>query len=187
MNDSQPTGLRRLLGEHLPYRMLEDSAIPMHVVATDLLTGATVCLSSGTAVDAVLASCAIPAIYPPVRIADRLLIDAGVASTTPIRAAVELGATRLIVLPTRFACRGCGHWQARAVRREPAFVLDLTPDPVRRGATSRAPKRSAARQPPPHLRVRCELGQETGHALQAVGCPAGTAAGRLHTLIVGGL
>jgi len=100
----EPTALRRLLGEHLPYRMLEDSAIPMHVVATDLPTGATVCLSSGTAVDAVLASCAIPAIYPPVRIADRLLIDGAVASNTPIRAAVELGATRLIVLPTRFAC-----------------------------------------------------------------------------------
>lgn len=84
--------------------MLEDSAIPMHVVATDLLTGATVRLSSGTAVDAVLASCAIPAIYPPVRIGDRQLIDAAVASNTPIRAAVELGATRLIVLPTRFTC-----------------------------------------------------------------------------------
>ena len=61
-------------------------------------------LSSRTAVDAVLASCAIPAIYPPVRIGERLLIDAAVASNTPIRVAVELGATRLIVLPTRFAC-----------------------------------------------------------------------------------
>ena len=100
----EPTGLRRLLRAHLPYRMLEDSAIPMHVVATDLLTGATVRLSTGTAVEAVLASCAIPGIYPPVRIGDRQLIDAAVASNTPIRAAVELGATRLIVLPTRFAC-----------------------------------------------------------------------------------
>jgi NTE family protein len=100
----EPTGLRHLLRTHLPYRMLEDSAIPIHVVATDLRTGATVRLSSGTAVDAVLASCAIPAIYPPVRISERLLIDAAVASNTPIRAAVELGAKRLIVLPTRFAC-----------------------------------------------------------------------------------
>ena len=60
----EPTGLRRLLLAHLPYRMLEDSTIPMHVVATDLLTGATVRLSTGTAVDAVLASCAIPANSP---------------------------------------------------------------------------------------------------------------------------
>lgn len=99
-----PTGLRGLLAAHLPFRMLEDSVLPMHVVATDLLTGAAVRLSAGPAVEAVLASCAIPAIYPPVRFGDRQLIDGAVACNTPVRTAVELGATRLIVLPTAFAC-----------------------------------------------------------------------------------
>jgi NTE family protein len=100
----RPTGLRHLLETHLPSRMLEESTIPMHVVATDVRTGATVRLSSGAAVDAVLASCAIPAIYPPVRIGNQLLFDGAVASNTPIRVAVELGAKRIFVLPTRFAC-----------------------------------------------------------------------------------
>lgn len=99
-----PSGLRKLLAAHLPYSLLEDSAIPMHVMATDLLTGAPVRLSAGSAVEAVLASCAIPAIYPPVHIGDRRLIDGAVACNTPIRTAIELGATRLILLPTAFAC-----------------------------------------------------------------------------------
>jgi NTE family protein len=100
----EPTGLRRLLASHLPCATLEASAVPMHVVATDLMTGAPVRLSSGPTVDAVLASCAIPAIYPPARLGDRQLIDGAVACNTPIRTAVELGATRLILLPTAFAC-----------------------------------------------------------------------------------
>lgn len=99
-----PSGLRKLLAAHLPYSLLEDSIIPMHVVATDQLTGAPVRVSAGAAVEAVLASCAIPAIYPPVVIRGRQLIDGAVACNTPIRIAVELGATRLIVLPTAFAC-----------------------------------------------------------------------------------
>ena len=100
----EPGGLRNLLALHLPLSRLEDAEIPVHVTATDLLTGSLVRLSAGTAIAAVLASCAIPAIYPPVQIDGRSLIDGGVACSTPVRAAMELGATRLIVLPTSFAC-----------------------------------------------------------------------------------
>lgn len=97
-------GLRRLLEDNLPYRALENAACPLHVVATDLLGGAVVPLSAGPVVDAVLASCAIPAAFPPVRIGERYLMDGAVASNTPIRAALELGANRLVVLPTGYAC-----------------------------------------------------------------------------------
>lgn len=99
-----PRGLRALLEKRLPYRELEHAAVPLHVIATDLLGGGSVRLSSGPAVEAVLASCAIPAAFPPVCIGDRYLIDGAVASNTPISVAVELGAERLIVLPTGFAC-----------------------------------------------------------------------------------
>lgn len=98
------SGLRTLLEQRLPYRNLEDAAIPIHVVATDVLDGRTVKLSTGSAAEAVLASCAIPAAFPSVRIGERQLMDGGVASNTPISIAVELGAERLIVLPTGFAC-----------------------------------------------------------------------------------
>lgn len=98
------SGLRRLLEQHLPYALLEDAAIPIHIVASDMVTGDEVLLSSGSAVDAVLASAAIPGVFAPVRIDGRLLVDGGVANNTPISTAVRLGATRVIVLPTGFAC-----------------------------------------------------------------------------------
>lgn len=97
-------GLRRLIERHLTYRELENAAIPMHIAATELLSGAPVHLTSGPAVEAILASCAIPAAFPPVRIGNDLLIDGAIANNTPIVAAVGLGATRIIVLPTGFAC-----------------------------------------------------------------------------------
>jgi NTE family protein len=97
-------GLRHLLEHHLPYRQLEDATLPMHVVASDMLTGCEVRLSSGPVVDAVLASTAIPGVFPPVCINGQLLVDGGVANNTPISTAVHLGATRIIVLPTGFAC-----------------------------------------------------------------------------------
>ena len=99
-----PGGLRLLLETHLPYRQLEGAAVSLHVVATDLLGGALVRLSSGSAIDAVLASCAIPGAFPPVRIGEQHLVDGAVASNTPIRVALELGARRLIVLPSGYAC-----------------------------------------------------------------------------------
>lgn len=97
-------GLRALLEQRLPYRNLEDAAIPVHVVATDMLDGRAVTLSTGPAAVAVLASCAVPAAFPPVRLGERQLMDGAVASNTPITVAIELGAERLIVLPTGFAC-----------------------------------------------------------------------------------
>ncbi len=99
-----PTSLRQLLERVLPYEALEDARIPCHVVATDVRNGEEVLLSSGSAVDAVLASAAIPGVFPPVSVQGRQLIDGGIASNTPIAAAVALGARRVIVLPTGFSC-----------------------------------------------------------------------------------
>ena len=99
-----PSALRRLLERHLPYRLLEHATIPVHVVATDMVLGVERLLSTGSVVDAVMASTAIPGLFPPVRIGDHDLIDGGVANNTPISSALALGATRVVVLPTGFAC-----------------------------------------------------------------------------------
>jgi NTE family protein len=98
-----PANLRNLIERHLPYRNLEDAAIPVHVIATNL-GGVPVCLSSGPAVPAVLASAAIPAAFPTVCIGGDDLVDGAVGSNTPILTAAKLGATRIIALPTGFAC-----------------------------------------------------------------------------------
>jgi NTE family protein len=97
-------GLQRLLERELPYRQFEGARIPLHVVAADQRTGDEVLLSKGELVAAVLASTAIPGVFPAVSIDGRLLVDGVVATGTPISTAVRLGATRLIVLPCGFTC-----------------------------------------------------------------------------------
>jgi NTE family protein len=92
-------GLRAILERHIPYERLEDAQVPVHVVASELKNGGAVVLSSGPAIPALLASCAIPGVFPPVTIDRRELVDGGVANHTPIEAAVELGAQRIYVLP----------------------------------------------------------------------------------------
>lgn len=97
-------GFRRLLRRHLRFERLEDAPIALHVVATDVLTGVDVQLSQGNAIDAIMASAAIPGIFPPVRIGGRLLMDGGVVENTPIGHAVQLGATTVWVLPSGGSC-----------------------------------------------------------------------------------
>ena len=99
-----PANLRRLIQDNLPYENLEDAPVPVHAVATCAQSGTDIVISSGPAVDALLASAAIPAVFPPVPLGGRMLVDGGVATNTPIPAAVELGADRLIVLPAGYAC-----------------------------------------------------------------------------------
>lgn len=97
-------GLRTLLAERLPLTDLQHAAIPVHVVATDLLSGEEALLSDGDAVSAVLASTAIPGILPPVRREGRVLVDGGLADNAAISQAIRLGADRVYVLPTGYAC-----------------------------------------------------------------------------------
>jgi NTE family protein len=94
--------LRSILERHIPYDRLEDAAVPVHVVATELKSGRAAILASGPAVPALLASCAIPGVFPPVEIARRHYVDGGVASHTPITVAIELGAEKIYVLPVGF-------------------------------------------------------------------------------------
>lgn len=97
-------GLRRLLEEQLGFDRIEDAPTALAVVATDAATGRQVVLDRGPVVPAVLASAALPAVYPPVRIDGRTLIDGGIANNTPITLAVEAGATEVWVLSTGYAC-----------------------------------------------------------------------------------
>ncbi|MGA9501283.1 MAG: patatin-like phospholipase family protein [Pseudolabrys sp.] len=100
----EPHGLRMLIESNLTYRNLEDAKIPIHIVATNVLTGGTVVLSEGSAAQAIIASAAIPAVFPPVRFEDVYLVDGAVSSNTAVKVAVDQGARRLIILPTGYAC-----------------------------------------------------------------------------------
>lgn len=97
-------GLRQLLDQHLTFDLLEDAPIPLVVVATDLLTGREVPLRTGDARGAVLASCAIPGIFPVVEHEGMALVDGGLANNTAISEAVAAGAEKIYVLPSGYPC-----------------------------------------------------------------------------------
>jgi NTE family protein len=97
-------GIRKLIEDHLPYRNLEQAQLPVHIVTTDFVSGESVVLSDGPAVEAILASTAIPGAFTPVRYRNHFLADGAISSNTPVRVAVRKGAKRLIVLPAGHAC-----------------------------------------------------------------------------------
>lgn len=111
-------GLRQVIEDGLDYERLEDATIPLEVVTTSLSDGRERWLTQGPVVEAVLASAAIPAIFPPVLVEGDLLVDGGVVNNVPISRAIAAGATRVYVLL-------CGplHYQPRPARRPVEAVL----------------------------------------------------------------
>ncbi|MDZ7721611.1 MAG: patatin-like phospholipase family protein [candidate division KSB1 bacterium] len=69
---------------------IEETRIPFAAVATDVLTGDEVILSSGPITSAVAASSALPGVLPPVEYEGKLLIDGAATSSVPVRAAKKL-------------------------------------------------------------------------------------------------
>lgn len=110
------SGLRRLLADHLRFENLEEAPIPFHVVATDVLSGLGMRLSTGQAVESILASSAIPGVLPPITIDGRAHFDGGVIDNSPISHAVDLGADTIWVLATGYSC---------ALQRAPRAALGM--------------------------------------------------------------
>jgi Predicted esterase of the alpha-beta hydrolase superfamily len=81
----------------------EDLAIPLGIVATDVINRECVVFKEGPVYEAVRASIAFPGVFTPVRKEDRLLVDGGVTERLPIKLARELGATRVIAVDVTFA------------------------------------------------------------------------------------
>lgn len=94
-----PDRLRSYLTSQIGSADLDEAVVPAHTIVTDLADGQPVVLSSGSAVDALIASTALPGVFPPAMIEGRQYVDGGVAADTPIRQAEDLGATVTYVLP----------------------------------------------------------------------------------------
>src|SRR2546429_1573063 len=91
-------GLSRFVARHLQVHNFEDLAVPLHTVAIDLTLGAKAVFSHGPLGPAVLASSAIPGVFPPVIIEGRQHVDGGLVDPTGLDTAIELGARRGLVL-----------------------------------------------------------------------------------------
>lgn len=71
---------------------LEDSPIPLAIIAADVASGDRVVLKSGSAADAVMASTCIPGVFVPVEMGDRLLVDGGIVEQMPTSSLKSMGA-----------------------------------------------------------------------------------------------
>jgi NTE family protein len=92
------SALRRLLESSLGYDTFEQTRVPLSVVATSLRTGCDHWFTSGSVVSAVLASAALPAVFPPVEIDGERFVDGGVVDNVPISRALAGGVERIFVL-----------------------------------------------------------------------------------------
>jgi NTE family protein len=91
-------GVRNIIETGLVFERLEESPIPLEVVATSLTNGRMQWFSEGPAVERILASAALPALLPPVDIDGEAFIDGGVVDNVPIGRAIAQGAERVFVL-----------------------------------------------------------------------------------------
>ncbi len=93
------THIRRVLALTVPVARIEDTKIPLAIALTDTESRRRVIVHAGDALQTVMASSAVPGLFPPVRIGGREYIDGGITSDPPVAPAVELGATRAFVMP----------------------------------------------------------------------------------------
>jgi NTE family protein len=80
----ESTGLEELIDRATAARSFTDLAVPLRVVATDLDTGEEVVLANGPLKPALLASTALPGVFPVVSHEGRRLVDGGVVNTVPL-------------------------------------------------------------------------------------------------------
>ena len=90
--------LARYVNELLGGRLIENMAIPLGIVATDLGNGQAVLFQRGDTGTAVRASSAVPAVFVPVKISGREYVDGGLVSPVPVRFARQMGADVVIAV-----------------------------------------------------------------------------------------
>ncbi|MCU1356500.1 MAG: Patatin [Acidimicrobiales bacterium] len=109
--------LREVVEDVLPARRFEELVVPFQCVAAALSDGpAETWFDHGLLVDPILASAALPAVYPPVEIDGVKYLDGAIVNDVPVSRAVELEADRIFVLHV-------GSWDRP--RPEPKRPIDM--------------------------------------------------------------
>ncbi|MCG8342727.1 MAG: patatin-like phospholipase family protein [Chlorobiales bacterium] len=103
--------VRDLLGK----RRIEESPVPLAIVATDIGSGEKIVLKKGDVAEAVMASSSIPAVYKPVEIDGRMLVDGVLMENVPVSPLLELG-MRPVVCVDLMDCY---------IFRKPGNMIDL--------------------------------------------------------------
>ncbi|MCX7609397.1 MAG: patatin-like phospholipase family protein [Anaerolineales bacterium] len=111
-------GARRVLHELLGERTFSDLRIPCALTAVDVRSGREVLLNDGLVVDAILATIAVPGVFPPKILGGHELVDGGVLDPVPVSVARHLAPALPVVAV------------ALTPRTEPAIDLEKLPLPV---------------------------------------------------------
>jgi NTE family protein len=90
--------LRRLLRDRLPVQRFEDLVVPFECVAASIEGAREHWFSTGDLIEPILASCALPGVFPPVSIGDEHFFDGGLVNSIPLARAVARGADTVWVL-----------------------------------------------------------------------------------------
>lgn len=90
--------IRKLLEKHMGDIEFADLKIPFHCIAADMVTQKIVEFSEGKVLDGVLASSCIPAIFNPIEMDDKRLIDGGVIHRVPYEEVRNMGAEVVVAV-----------------------------------------------------------------------------------------
>ena len=100
------TGLASVIADFIGAEVtFADLRLPFAAMATDIATARPHVMSDGPVLPALLASAAIPGIYPPVELGSLRLYDGGLVANVPMRQALAMGAKSLVVLDCNFPGR----------------------------------------------------------------------------------
>ena len=91
-------GLQNYVNKAVQNQPIEKLKKPFGAVATDLATGQSILFRRGNTGAAVRASSAVPGVFQPVKISERLYVDGGLVAPVPVAAARELGADFVIAV-----------------------------------------------------------------------------------------
>lgn len=90
--------LRALIDEALPGARIEDLAVRFECVAASIERAGAHWFDRGSLADAVLASCAVPGLLPPVEVDGEHFLDGGLVHSVPVGRAIAQGVQRVFVL-----------------------------------------------------------------------------------------
>lgn len=80
-------GLTNILMDYIGQKRFEDLSIPFACTAVDINSAHEVIISKGPVLDAIMATVAIPGVFPPVVLGDKTLVDGGVFDPVPVSVA----------------------------------------------------------------------------------------------------
>jgi NTE family protein len=90
--------LRHVIDRYLPVSRFEELEVAFQCVAACIEDSSGRWFTDGDLTDAVVASCSVPGLFPPVQIGERHYLDGGLVHSIPVGRALALGATRIFVL-----------------------------------------------------------------------------------------